>query len=180
MTEEASITASFVLTLDEVKAARSSYSARPRSTQIIVAAIFIAGLGLIVAGLLTGRLRVDIESFDAGTVLLFIGGALLIYALFRSQSGAALQRAFVQDPAGNRRVDLRFSQDGIVSKVEGLSETTFQWNGILRVRRTAQGFLFYKGPRTCLWVPEHAFASRADADKVAVLARARVSGYSEG
>ncbi len=179
MPEENPISASFVLTLEEVKAARSLYSKRPHSGQIIAVLVVLIGLSPIVYGVLTGRIAVDRESFSLTNSLLIVLAVGLFYFMFRAQARSGEQRTFLQDPASNKRVDLSFSSEGIRSRVEGLSETSFQWSGFVRVRRTAQGFLFYQGPRTILWVPEHAFASQADAEAVAALARERAVNYSE-
>ncbi len=147
--------------------------------QIIAVLIVIAGISPVIIGVLAGRIAVDVESFSPRNVILLVVGIGLIYFVLRSQSRSGEQRMFQQDPTSNKRLDLRFSEEGVTSRVEGLSETVFQWSGFVRVRRTAKGFLFYHGPYTFLWVPEHAFGSKTDADAVTALVKQRVINYSE-
>ncbi len=173
------ITASFVLTPEEIKTFRSAYMEQPRSSRIM-AIVLIAAAGILFAyGILSGWIRVDWAMWDLRSFVLITVFCVAMYFYFRWQRRETERRAITEDSTTNRRIELQFSPEGVSSRIEGLSQTVWPWSSFVRARRAAQGMLFYQGVRTCVWVPEHAFASKADAEAVAALAKPRIVHYSE-
>ena len=180
MSEEAPITASFILTLDEVKKAQALSSSKPTLGQMVIALVFIVGLSPIVIGVLSHRIRVDTADWTLPKILVLVVGFVALYFFFRYQRNQAFRQAFAQNPAANKRLDYRFSEAMVLSTVDGVSETRSQWSAYVKVRRTKEGFLFLQSPQFGFWVPEHAFRSKQDADALAELARKLVPGFIDG
>lgn len=179
MPEQMPITASFVLTPEEIKTARSVFFEQPRSTKISAWVAIVIGVIALAYGVATGWIRVNRAAWDLRSFLLVLGFCALLYVFFRWQRSLRERQALANDPALNRRIEVQFSSDGLVSKVDGLSEGSSQWTAYVRVRRSPKGFVFYQNAQVVSWVPQHAFASSAEADAVAALAKERVTNYSE-
>lgn len=179
MAEEAPIKASFVMTLEEVTTARAMLAERSIGVQVLFGVILVAAASPLVINTFSNGFQVSSIDWSAGLFIVIFCVLVAMYVLVRVRSKAAMRRAVSQDPVFNRRLVMEFSSDRVVSEVEGLSQTSFNWKSFVRVRRGPKGFVFYQGPQICVWVPEHAFASKADADAVAALAKERVSNYSE-
>ncbi len=173
------ITASFVLSEEEIKTVRAAFVERPRNSWITAIVLMVITAVLFTYSILSGRIRVDWETFNLPSLGLITVFCVALYFYFRWQRRETERKAIREDPATNRRIELQFSPDGVSSRIEGLSQTIFPWTGFIRVRRLAQGILFYQGRTTCVWVPEHAFASKGDAQAVAALAKERIANYSE-
>ncbi len=173
------ITAAFVLSEDEIKTVRSVFVERPHNSWINAIILIVVAGALFTYSILSGRIRVNWETFNFPSLGLITVFCVAMYFYFRWQRREAERKAIREDPATNRRIELQFSADGVSSRIEGLSQTAFPWTSFVRVRRLAQGILFYQARATCVWVPEHAFASKADAEAVAALAKERIANYSE-
>ena len=180
MSENRPITASFILTLDEMRTIRSFYASPPKWAAIVSVLVFVLGLAAIAIGVMTGRIRNDPADWHPSRIILMVLFIAGIYLFFRYGQKQQLQKAFALDPASNKRIDLWFSHDAIVSKVDGVSEARIQWSSIKRVRRTSKGYLFYQNPWLIIWIPYHAFASQQDADGLGELARGLVPQFTEG
>lgn len=179
MPEQMPITASFVLTPEEIKTARSVFFEQPRGTKVNAWVAIVIGVIALTYAVSTGWIRVNRAAWDLRSLLLVLGFCALLYFFFRRQRSQREQQALLHDPALNRRIEVHFSPDGLVSKVDGLSEGSSQWSAYVRVRRNPKGFVFYQNAQVVSWVPSHAFASSAEADAVAALAKERVKDFSE-
>jgi YcxB-like protein len=177
MSEEAPITASFILTLDEIKKAQALSSSKPGLRQMVIPLVFIVGLSPIVIGVLSHRIRVNTADWTPMKILVLVAGFVILYFFFRYQRNEALKQAFAQNPAANKRLEYRFSPGMVIATVDGVSETQSQWSSYVEVRRTKDGFLFLQSPQFGFWIPHHAFNSKQDADAVAELARKLVPSF---
>jgi ABC-type nickel/cobalt efflux system permease component RcnA len=178
MPEEVPITASFVLTLDEIKKVQALFTPKLARMQVVVSIVFILGISPIVIGILSHRIRVDPAEWTLPKVAVFLVFFGALYAFFRYQRGEALKKAFTQNPAHDKHLEYRFSPGGVSSTMEGV-KTQWQWNAFMKVRRTRDGYLFLETEQVGFWIPNHAFRSQQDADALAELARKSVPRFME-
>ena len=173
------IVASFVFTFDELKAARAFAGPRRLTMSVIFLLAILATVLLIGHQILTGRIRVAVAEWTPPKIALLIAACVGFYLYLRYQDNQASKQAFAQDVVSDKRIEYQISVDAIMSKVQGVSETRFEWGSFVHVRRTPKGFLFYQSPLVAIWIPEHAFASKQDVETVAALARERVAKYQQ-
>jgi len=81
-----------------------------------------------------------------------------------------LRRQFKNRPDQNMDLEWRISAERIETRsLQGSGK--IMWSAFAKVVHTPQGFLFYPVPQIFHWLPRHGFASGADFDRLAQLAR---------
>lgn len=179
MAQETTITGSFIWTLEDVKIRQEVLSGRPVtiSRKIIVysttGAIMVFAIALLLFVIDREAFRFFYEDPYSALVPLVILVVTFVVSFLVSRyfSNANLKKSFLQSPDSNKRVDVSISQDEIVMKVEGISETKWVWKVIKEVRQNPKGLCIFIAEKTGFWIPIRAFQSQADVDAVIELAK---------
>jgi hypothetical protein len=188
MAENTSITASFVVTLDEIKTAHfaaisiqqiKAKSSRSAKIQSIIAYGILAAciIFMVFRGNFSFKMPTTLSEF-----IIFIPPILfmaVLWATLKYNQKNSFNNFFDQLPAGNKHVEFTFSQNEIIQKMEGLFESKNQWGSYIKVARTQKGFLFFTSLQSYVWIPSHAFQSKEDADALADIARKLVPIFFE-
>lgn len=174
MTQEITVTGSFIWTLDDVKIRQAVLDGKPVTIQ---GKIFVYTIGFVfLVGLLTqismsGKINLRSLITDPYLVTVTLGGFVILYLLFSFTQNANLKKGFLQSPDSNKRIDVVFTQDEIIMKAEGIYENKWKWNMIKEVQQNPKGFCFYFAERSGFWIPIRAFQPQEDVNTIAELAK---------
>jgi hypothetical protein len=164
------ITASYRLTDDEFVAISRANARHSRLARNFFWGMWAAAI----IALAIGAFALSTPGFRwFGAFAAFLGGSL-INGLLTARRLA--RKEFVASPNRNSLVEWRFDPDQLVVTT-GASSEKFEWRMVLRVVRTPDGLLIYINDQTFYWLPFHAFASEADKEAFAQLARSKVQNY---
>ncbi len=174
MSEQAPITGSFIWTLDDAKISQDIFAGRPVTMQEKVFAY--AFLGILIAALLaflsiTGKINFRSFFSNPSQIVFPLVIFTIFFLFFIYRYSANLKKGFLQSPASNKRVEITITREEIIAKVEGISESKWNWNTIKEVRRHPLGFSFFQTEQAGLWIPIRTFASPTDIDSMAQLAK---------
>jgi hypothetical protein len=186
--EQTLITASFIVTPDEIKigqfTALSVQNIESKSSKIQAVIIYgVLALSIFFMfslGMKEGRFSFEMPA--AADLVFFIPPVILTlvsWAVFRYVQNNSFKRNFSNLPVGNKRIEYVFSESSVFSKVKGVFEESHQWTSYVRVVRTPKGFLYYTQPQLCSWIPDHVFQSKEDIQAVVELARRLVPKFFE-
>jgi hypothetical protein len=141
----------------------------------------MAGLG-VVAGLVvmvlscveSGPEPRDKSGEFLAAAFMVVGG-LMPFAMPTVRRWRA-RRQFAMRPDRDCEVDWTINANEITLQTPQ-SRSTSTWQTIMKIVQAPEGFVIYKGPRMFQWLPRHAFASDADYQRFAGLARERATKY---
>jgi hypothetical protein len=111
--------------------------------------------------------------FLAAAFMIF--GGLMPFAMPNVRRWRA-RRQFAMRPDRDCEVEWTIDANEITLQTPQ-SRATSTWQTIMKIVKAPEGFVIYKGPRMFQWLPRHAFASDADYQRFASLARERVTKY---
>lgn len=173
MSEQTSITGSFIWTLEDVKIRQDVLTGTPITAKGKIISYTLTGILLAIAfAFIVIRSGKNLGSFFDDPFLASIPFAVFIVVLVLSYSRSTnLKKGFLQSPDHNKHVDVTVTHDEIIMKVEGISETKWNWNTIKEVQRNPKGFCFFLAEKTGFWIPIRMFASQADIDSLVQLVR---------
>jgi hypothetical protein len=83
---------------------------------------------------------------------------------------------FRRDPNQNAEIEWRFSADNI-DIITPQSSTQAKWSAVFKVAQAPDGLFFYFMPQVNHWIPKHGFASEAEFDAAAELARKNCQNF---
>jgi hypothetical protein len=163
------IAAKFQWTIEELtKAIRSNsrHSTRPlfRAAFWVIAVFFCIG----------GALICVFENIREGAIVAGIGLLWLIWSTAAAPWLAWWQ--FRQNPNQNVEIEWRLSADNI-QVITPQTSTQVKWSAVFKVAEAPDGLLFYFMPRVYHWIPKHGFASEAEFDAAAELARKNCQNF---
>jgi ATP-dependent Zn protease len=178
------INASYVFTLDEVKAAQATIisvqnietEGNPSKIQTAIAVILIIGT-LAFLFWKQGKISnlLDLAFYILPPVILLV----TLWAILKYGRNKLLTRNFFQSPERDKTIEYEFSENAVFSKIEGIREDKLQWSSFIKVVQTAKGLLLYTQPQLAIWIPNHAFQSKEDEQAVAELAKRFVPKFFE-
>jgi hypothetical protein len=90
-----------------------------------------------------------------------------------------VKRAFSTRPDRDKLVHFAIDSSAIEMRVDGLYESSLNWNAVVRVVHTPRGFLLYPNELLTYWLPHHAFASEGDRAAFIKLAHQFAASYQE-
>jgi hypothetical protein len=174
MAEE--ITVRFRWTLAEVTEAARWHLRQKRSWRIRV------GFCLVLAVLCAVLAWRDYERFgtleNAWLSLAGMAYFLLLAAFLRWFVIWRMRRSFARGTGMNKEIEWRISESELhASTPHAASELS--WDAFNKAVLTPRGLLFYSQPLIFHWLPRHAFASEADFQAAAALARKGISVFQE-
>lgn len=174
MSEKTPITGSFIWTLEDAKTRQDVLAGTPMTVKgkFITYALTVTLITISLA-FIAIRGGINFPSFFDDPYLASIPLVvfIIIILVFSYSRNANLRKGFLQSPDRNKRVDVTVTYNEIIMKVEGISETRWNWNTIKEVRRNPKGFCFFLAEQIGFWIPIRAFQSQADADSMAELVR---------
>lgn len=159
------IRARFVLTEDDLL--QAFRHGDTKTVRALGAIFFVAAALAAVAAVLSYRRNGTPDLFF---VLLTVG---ILVAAFRTRHLVErhLRRKIEQMPELGRTVTMAVTDDRLWTSVEGISETSAYLSALDRAEAFPEGLLLVPGEGQYAWIPDRAFASRADRDRF--LARLR-------
>ena len=95
----------------------------------------------------------------------------LFWFIFNRAQKENLQKAFMENPDGNKPVVVTINSDEIIMKTDNIRESRWKWISIVEVMRTNRGFLFFYAPQVGFWIPIRAFQSESDINNLLELAK---------
>jgi hypothetical protein len=90
----------------------------------------------------------------------------------------AIRRRFAKRPDQNLEFEWQINSEKIAI-VCSLAHSEIRWEAFVKVIKTPKGLMFYPINDVFHWLPRHAFASDAEFEKAAELAKAKVRQFYE-
>jgi len=177
MLENTPIIASFRFTFDELQMAEHAHNKQQKVMKIIVSGVLI----LFATGLIAGRYFSEgIPINDLIVAAILIPVLIFLFGFLYSFSDKYFRKKqFSLRGDSNKQVVIKISQIEIESEVIGVAATKMNWSSLAQVSRSDKGFLFYTKLGTYIWIPQHAFQSKADVDLVTKFSKQLAPKYIE-
>ena len=130
MPQETVVTGSFIWTFEDVKA-RQDALVQIASQQRRFLFFFIIMVVIVIT--INKDIRKVFFSSDPLVIVAPLIVMLSVYLAVMYNRNANLKTGFLQSPDSNKRIEVRFTQNEIVMKAEGLYENKWRWDLIKEV-----------------------------------------------
>jgi membrane protein implicated in regulation of membrane protease activity len=112
-------------------------------------------------------------------ILILVLAFSVVYLLQPWLSRRALRQHYGQRPDRDKLVEYRIDPVEISIATEGMTSSENRWSTYHSIVRTSKGFLFYPNEDVFQWLPNHAFASQDEVERMTNLARRCSTNFSE-
>jgi hypothetical protein len=126
--------------------------------------------------ILAGYTAIQNGSMASGLVFCIVGVYWFIFR--RLERRWSIRRQFSKRPDQDIEIAWQFTSDEIRLQ-SGLSQSQFSWECLVKVVRTPVGLLFYPNDQIFHWLPRTGFASDAEFERCAELAKSKIAKYYE-